>query len=98
MAGMTSALPLLVTGAAGRIGGVGATVVDLLRRRGLPVRAMVHRDDARADELRAQGAEVVVGDLTRAEDIARAIDGCRRMYFGMSVSQDYLEASVMVAA
>jgi NAD(P)H dehydrogenase (quinone) len=33
--------PILVTGAAGRAGGVGGLVVEALQRRGLPVRAMV---------------------------------------------------------
>src|SRR4051795_5707514 len=90
--------PILVTGAAGRIGGVGGEVVDLLRSRGLPVRALVRTDDERAEALRASGAEVVVGDLTRAEEVARALDGCRRMYFGMGVSAAYLEATVTAAA
>src|SRR5262245_22543751 len=89
---------ILVTGAAGRIGGVGGEVVDILRSKGLPVRALVRTDDHRAEALRATGAEVVVGDLTRAEDVARALDGCRRMYFGMSVSAPYLEATVTAAA
>jgi hypothetical protein len=34
---------------------------------------LVRREDERADALRAIGAEVVVGDLTRAADIARAL-------------------------
>src|SRR2546423_9241564 len=87
--------PILVTGAAGSIGGVGRTVVELLRQRNLPVRALVRRDDARAEALRATGAEVVVGDLTQAGDVARALAGCRRLYFGMSVSAPYLEATVI---
>jgi NAD(P)H dehydrogenase (quinone) len=90
--------PILITGAAGRVGGVGGAVVEMLRQRNLPVRALVRRDDARADALRAIGAEVVVGDLTRAGDVARALAGCRRMYFGMSVSAPYLEATVTAAA
>src|SRR5271170_2431779 len=90
--------PILVTGAAGKIGGVGHSIVTMLRQRGLPVRALVHREDARADALRATGAEVVVGDLTRGADVARAIAGCRRVYFGMSVSAFYLEATVIAAA
>ena len=73
-------------------------MVDILCSKGLPVRAMVRTDDDRAEALRATGAEVVVGDLTRAEDVARALDGCRRLYFGMSVSAPYLEASVTAAA
>ena len=39
-----------------------------------------------------------VGDLTRAGDVARALEGCQRMYFGMSVSAPYLEATVTTAA
>lgn len=89
--------PILVTGAAGRVGAVGRSVVEGLRRRGLPVRAMVHRDDDRARALRATGAEVVVGDLTRAGDVAAAVAGCGRMYFGMAVSAQYLEAAVTTA-
>jgi NAD(P)H dehydrogenase (quinone) len=90
--------PVLVTGAAGRVGGVGRSVVEILRQRGLPVRALVRREDERSDALRAIGAEVVVGDLTRAGDVARALAGCRRMFFGMSVSAPYLEATVTAAA
>ena len=56
--------PILVTGAAGGVGSVGRMVVRLLRNQGLPVRAMVHRQDERAASLRAEGAEIVTGDLT----------------------------------
>jgi uncharacterized protein YbjT (DUF2867 family) len=72
--------------------------VEALRRRGLPARALVRREDERAAALRAAGAEVVVGDLTRPADAMRALAGCRRMYFGMSVSAPYLEATVTAAA
>ncbi|MFI9440110.1 NAD(P)H-binding protein [Streptomyces avermitilis] len=90
--------PVLVTGAAGSVGAVGRSVVEGLRQRDLPVRAMVRRDDERAQALRATGAEVVIGDLTRAGDVADALAGCARMYFGMSVSAQYLEAAVTAAA
>ena len=90
--------PILVTGAAGNVGGVGRTVVELLRQRGLPVRALVHREDERAARLRATGAEVVVADLTVPADVVRAMGGCRRIYFGMSASAPYLEATVIAAA
>ncbi len=95
---MSNEAPVLVTGAAGRLGGLGGKVVDILRRQGLSVRALVHSEDDRAESLRATGAEVVVGDLTRAGEVARALQGCRRMYFGMSVSAPYLEATVTAAA
>jgi uncharacterized protein YbjT (DUF2867 family) len=73
-------------------------VVELLRERGLPVRALVHHDDERANPLRAMGAEVVVGDLTRIEDVTRALDGVRRILFGLSVSSEHLQATVTMAA
>jgi uncharacterized protein YbjT (DUF2867 family) len=90
--------PILVTGAAGQIGAVGRTVTGLLLERGLPVRALVRREDDRAAALRAAGAEVVVGDLLEPADVFRALSGCRRAYFGMSVSATYLEATVTMAA
>jgi uncharacterized protein YbjT (DUF2867 family) len=90
--------PILVTGAAGQLGAVGRTVTGLLRERGLSVRALVRRDDDRAAALRAGGAEVVVGDLLEPADVDRVIRGCRRVYFGMSVSPGYLEATVSMAA
>jgi NAD(P)H dehydrogenase (quinone) len=89
--------PILVTGAAGRVGGVGRGVVELLRQRGLPVRAFVHREDARATRLRALGAEVAVGDLTSAEDLQRALDGIKRIFFSLSVSPEYLQATATTA-
>ena len=90
--------PILVTGAAGQLGGVGRSVTSLLLERGLPVRAMVHRDDDRAAALRAAGAEVVVGDLLEPADVYRIVSGCPRVYFGMSVSAGYLEAALTIAA
>src|SRR5437870_8416313 len=89
---------ILVTGAAGQLGGVGRAVTGLLRDRGLPVSAMVRREDGRAVGLRAAGAEVVVGDLLEPADVYRVVRGCRRVYFGMSVSAGYLEATVTMAA
>ena len=89
---------ILVTGAAGQLGAVGRTVTGLLLDRGLPVRAMVRREDDRAAALRAAGAEVVVGDLLEPADVFRVVNGCRRIYFGMSASTGYLEATVTMAA
>src|SRR3954449_6001537 len=91
---------VLVTGAGGARGGVGVgnKVVSLLRERGRPVRAMVHHDgDERVDDLRALGAEVVVGDLTRPGDVATALDSVQRMFFSMSLAPSYLEAAATVA-
>ena len=43
--------PIPVTGAAALVGGVGGLVVEALRRRGLPARAMVRREDEPAEAL-----------------------------------------------
>lgn len=88
---------ILVTGAGGQ-GSIGRKVVERLRKLDLPVRAMVRQDDDRAESLRATGAEVLVGDLTHPGDVARALDGVTRVYFGMSVSSAYLEAAATVAS
>jgi len=90
--------PILVTGAAGQLGAVGRTVTHLLLDRRLPVRAMVRREDERSAALRAAGAEVVVGDLLEPADVYRAVRGTQQVYFGMSVSPGYLEATVTMAA
>jgi len=89
---------ILVTGAAGRVGGTGRTVTELLLQQGKAVRAMVRNEDERARTLRDMGAEVVVGNLLDLDSMHRAIDGCDTMYFGMSVSDDYLAATVNTAA
>ncbi|HEX6044774.1 MAG TPA: NAD(P)H-binding protein [Pyrinomonadaceae bacterium] len=90
--------PILVTGAAGRVGGIGRTVTRLLLKEGRAVRALVRTEDDRAQSLRDMGAEVVVGDVLDLDSMHRAIAGCETMYFGMSVSDAYLEATVNVAA
>ena len=90
--------PILVTGAAGRVGAVGRTVTELLLKHSKAVRAMVRTDDERAQALRDLGAEVVVGDLLDLESMHRAIAGCETMYFGMSISDAYLAATVNTAA
>jgi len=88
----------LIIGAGGGIGSISRRVVQLLLGGGAQVRAMVRRDDDRADQLRAMGAEVIVGDLTSAGDIVAAMDGASRMFFNMSVSPDYLRATAEVCA
>ncbi|MDK2744563.1 MAG: NAD(P)H-binding protein [Nitrospira sp. BO4] len=90
--------PILVTGAAGRVGGIGRTVTELLLKQGRPVRAMVRHEDQRAEALRDMGAQVVVGDLLDLDSMHRAIAGCDTIYFGMSVSDTYLTATINTAA
>jgi uncharacterized protein YbjT (DUF2867 family) len=88
----------LVTGAGGGVGGVGRQVVDRLLAARQTVRAMVHREDGRAEALREVGAEVVVGDLRNPVDVAAALQGVDRVFFSMSVSASYLEATTVMCA
>jgi NAD(P)H dehydrogenase (quinone) len=95
---MSNNTPILVTGAAGSVGSVGRSVIKLLRERDLPVRALVHRLDERSQALSEMGAELVVADLTNGADVVRALRGCKLMYFCMSISPPYLQATAIVAA
>lgn len=90
--------PILVSGAAGEIGAIGRHLAEMLLAKGHNVRALVRREDERTEALRQMGAEVVQGDLTDLDSMHRAIAGVKRLYFGMSVSAAYLEATVNTAA
>jgi len=90
--------PILVTGVGGSVGGLGQKIVGNLLDARVPVRALVYRNKDAALELERRGVEVVMGNLTDLHDVHRAIEGCERMYFGMAVSEKYLEATVNVAA
>ena len=80
------------------MGGIGRNLTEFLLARGHKVRALVRREDERAEALRRLGAEVAEGDLTDLASMHRAIEGCGRIYFGMSVSAAYLEATINTAA
>ena len=69
---------IVVTGATGKTGTV---VVNELLNAGYPVRAMVHREDSRSERLKAQGAEIVVADLSDVERVADALKGVQRAYY-----------------
>jgi len=89
--------PILVTGAAGRVGAIGRLVTEALLDLGFGVRAMVRHEDERSTALRDLGAEVVVGNLLDLHDAHRVVEGCRRVYFSMSVDSTYLEATTNMA-
>lgn len=86
--------PILVTGAAGA---VGHAVCERLIKQGFAVRALVREADDRSARLAEKGAEIVVGNLLDLQAVHRAIEGCDRIYFGMSVSPSYLEATINTA-
>jgi uncharacterized protein YbjT (DUF2867 family) len=90
--------PILVIGATGRHGGTGATVVDRLRGRGRPVRALVRSDDERAAELRRRGATTVVGDLHDRASLAAAAQDVSAVYFTYPVATGVVSAAANLAS
>jgi uncharacterized protein YbjT (DUF2867 family) len=60
---------------AGGTGFVGTAIVDALRARGLEVRILARHPD-RVASLGALGVEVVRGDLTEADSLRTAVEGC----------------------
>ncbi len=85
---------ILVTSAAGRTGN--AAVLQLLEK-GNPVRAFVHRHDARAKALGKAGAEIFVGDLFDFRDLRSAMDGVQRAYHCPPFASNVLEGSMVFA-
>ena len=69
---------ILVTGATGK---TGAPSTLLLRKKGYPVRAFVHKQDHRSDALKSAGAEIFVGSLEDPVDVREALRGVQRAYF-----------------
>jgi uncharacterized protein YbjT (DUF2867 family) len=90
--------PILVTGAAGGSqGSTGRRITVLLLEKGIPVRAFVHKLDARSDALRELGAEVVQGDLLDQDSVHASLKGIKRAYFTYSVTDGLLEATTIFA-
>ena len=90
---------ILVTGAAGGPqGSTGRQVATLLMEQGIPVRALVHKLDARSDEIRRLGAEVVEGDLLNPASVQAAMHNIKRAYFTYPVADGLLEAVTIFAA
>lgn len=85
---------VLVTGATGRIGGAVATQ---LLEKGVPTRALVHRNDARSARLQALGAEIVVADMFDIQQVQTALDGVDRLYFNPPYHPHALDAAVTFA-
>ena len=91
--------PILITGAAGGSqGSTGRLVARLLLQQGIPVRAFVHKLDARSEELRQQGAEIIAGDLLNPASVQAAMKEVKRAYFTYPVADGLVEAVTIFAA
>jgi len=85
---------VLVTAAAGKIS---SAVTTQLLEKGVPTRALVHRNDARSNRLQALGAEVVVADMFDIQQVAAAVDGVDRVFFNPPYHPHVLDSAVAFA-
>ena len=74
---------ILVTGGSGFVGG---HVVHALRAHERAVRCLV-RDPSKADRLASWGVELVPGDMTDADSLRRAVEGCDRVVHLVAIRQ-----------
>ena len=69
---------ILITGATGT---TGSTAINTLLELKVRVRALVHKKDARSEQLRTQGVEIVEGDLSDFDSVSAALKGITGAYF-----------------
>jgi uncharacterized protein YbjT (DUF2867 family) len=69
----------------------------MLLKRGVPVRAFVHKIDERSDALRARGAEIFEGDFLDVRSVKRAVEGTSAVYFAYPVQDGLLDATAAMA-
>ena len=90
--------PVLVTSASGgRQGKTGRHVSELLLKRGVPVRALVHKIDERSEHLRALGADIFEGDFLDIRSVQRAAAGTSSIYFAYPVQDGLMDATAAMA-
>jgi len=85
---------ILLTGATGK---TGSLVVAELLKAGYPVRAMVHREDARSARLKTLGAEIAVADMSDVERIADALKDVQGAYYCPPIDPYMLQGAVAFA-
>lgn len=85
---------ILVTGATGD---TGRRTIEILTAKGVPVRALVRKEDERSAALRAMGAEVVFGDLLDLNALRSALEGIRTAYFVYPIAPGLIEATARFA-
>ena len=88
--GPSSALPILLIGATGYVGG---RLLGRLEKAGLAVRCLARRPEALVDRV-GDGTRIVAGDLLEAESLAAALDGVHTAFYlahSMGSSGDFEE-------
>ena len=85
---------ILVTSAAGH---TGAAAVKELLAKGFQVRAFVRQNDVRSEALKAQGAEIFVGNLFDINDLRQALKGVQRAYHCPPFGPNLLHCNMLFA-
>jgi NAD(P)H dehydrogenase (quinone) len=85
----------LITAATGDTGS--RTARELLAA-GAHVRVLVHRTDARSEQLERLGAEVVVGDLLDFDSVRAALKDIQRAYFCFPIVPGLVQATAVRAS
>lgn len=85
---------MLISGSTGK---VGTEVVKQLLQKNYAVRAMVHKQDARSEQIRKLGAEIVVADVFDTEAVYRAMSGTQRLFYLPVVHPYMIQSSVAFA-
>jgi NAD(P)H dehydrogenase (quinone) len=84
----------LISGATGT---TGRAAVAALRTAGKRVRALVHKEDARAEALRKRGAETVVGEMRDLDQVRVAMEGVAGAYFVYPFQPGLIDAAAFFA-
>jgi nucleoside-diphosphate-sugar epimerase len=79
-------MEVLVTGATGKVGNA---IASALLDRGEAVRALV-RDPQRAASVLPDGIELIRGDVTDAESLATATEGCELVFNSMGMPEQWV--------
>jgi uncharacterized protein YbjT (DUF2867 family) len=86
--------PVLVTGGTGATGGY---TIDALMTFDVAIRAIVRKDDERAERLRAAGVDVVIGDLLDVDSVRAAMEGVSAAYFVYPLVPGLIDATAYFA-
>src|SRR5262245_39107509 len=78
-------------------GVTGAPIVRFLLENGHKVVAFVRREDERSKAIKELGAEIVLGDMLKIEDVRRAMKGVDGAYFCYPLTEGAVEATAIFA-
>lgn len=82
---------------AGATGDTGGAAIEALLDAGEKVRTLVRKEDQRSDRLKSSGVEVMVGNLSNLDDVARALEGIFSAYFVYPIESGGIQASAYFA-